>query len=808
MLLRPSIPLFLLFLFAIAPSAAQDNCQHSKNHQGHGQTKGGGALALWPMDIVHQRIEVDLTQGNTLVASCTVTATPREAGLSNLQLHLLQLTVDSVTDATGQLAFTHAAELLDIDLGAIVPEGDTITLAIHYRGSPATDPSGFGGFYFAGVYTYNLGVAFTSIPHSYGRAWFPCVDNFTERNTYEFEVRTAADRNAWCNGELVDELVEGGDLVRHWRLDNTIPAYLAALSSAPYTSLQDSYTSISGAEVPVVLAALPADTANLRASFANLPIAFSCFEDWFGAYRWNKVGYVLTPLGAMEHATSIHYPRSIANGNLNREDVMAHELGHEWFGNVVTCERAEEMYINEGFAEYLSYLFMECVYGRGRYMQLMRSNHKNMVLRAHLQDQGWWALADVPQTWTYGEHSYNKAAAVIHSMRTYLGDQNFRTGLTSFIEENAFQAVNSIQLRDHLTQSTGVDMSDYFADWIFQPGWAAFEVDSFSTSGAGPSYPTTVFVQQKMRGPAQPYNNVPIRVTCLDAQGQRWDAPAPVFVGGELSSITVEPPFEPAYIVLNADGDLSLAITTDTATITQTGTTTFSIADLRITVNSLPAPFPIRVEEYWVAADEGTEEGFAFVVSPDRWWRVTGPFPEGTDISGRIQYDGRPITAGSLDIGLMQDADGVTFREDSLVLLYRPDQASLWRVHPDFTVNVVNNPNDRLGRIDFNGLWEGEYAMGWRKSSVGVDELTGSARSWAIHPNPANTFVHVQWKGEGTATGTLQLLDQRGRLALEMPCTGNASTLDLRNLPAGSYVLRHNPVQGKPITVDRVIVVR
>jgi hypothetical protein len=294
----------------------------------------------------------------------------------------------------------------------------------------------------------------------------------------------------------------------------------------------------------------------------------------------------------------------------------------------------------------------------------------------------------------------------------------------------------------------------------------------------------------------------------LDAQGVRWDSPDPVLVGGALSSFTVEPPFVPERVLLNADGDLSLAITTDTATITQPGTTNFSIADLRITVNSLPEPFPMRVEEYWVAADEGTEEGFAFVVSPDRWWRVTGPFPDGTDISGRIQYDGRPIAAGSLDLGLMQDVGGVAFREDSLVLLYRPDQRSLWRVHPDFTVTVVGNPTDGLGRIDFNGLWEGEYAMGWRKSSVGVDDLAASTRDWAIHPNPASTFVHVQWNGEGTATGTLQLLDQRGRLVLEVPCTGNTSALDLRTLPAGSFVLRHSPAQDKPITVDRVIIAR
>ncbi len=719
--------------------------------------------------------------------------------------------MDSITDGNGQVTFSHVGELLNIELGSAIDPGDTITLTIHYRGTPGLDPSGFGGLYFSGAYTYNLGVAFTSIPHSYGRAWFPCVDNFTERNTYEFEVRTTSPNNAWCNGELVDDVEANGERTRTWRLDKPIPAYLAAIASAPYTTMQDLFTSINGSEVPVALVALPADTSNMRASFTNLPIAFSCYEDWFGAFYWNKVGYVLTPLGAMEHTTSIHYPRSIVNGTLTREDVMAHELAHEWFGNVITCERPEEMYINEGFAEYLSYLFLERVYGRQRYMSLMRTNHRNMLLRAHITDEGWWALADVPQEWTYGEHygehSYNKAAAVIHSMRAYMGDENFSNGLTSFIESHAFSSVNTAQLRDHLTQSTGVDMNDFFTDWILQPGWASFEVDSFNTSVSGNLFPTIVHVQQKMRGPAAFYNNVPIQVSCIAADGLRWDAPSTATVGGEVSSFIVEPPFAPAQILLNTDGDLSLAITTDSTTISQSGSTTFNIADLRLTVNSFVEPFQARVEEYWVAADEGSEENFAFVVSPDRWWRVIADIPEGTEIMGRIIYDGRNNSSG-MDIGLMQNLSGLIFNEDSLVLLYRPDQRSLWSVYPDFSVNVVGNPTDRSGRIEFNGLRQGEYTMGWRKSATGIGENIASENGWNLYPNPANDVLQVSWKGKGSKEGSLRLIDMQGRIAMEVPCTGNLTSVDVRSLAEGTYHVLHFPRKGPVKTVDRIVLVR
>lgn len=803
----PSLVLLFGLLFHTQASA-QSDCKHSKQSQNTGVLKGGGGAAEWPVDILHQRISLDLTLANTIAGSCEIKATPRSAGLSSIPLQLLALTVDSVTSTSGSLAFERSGEDLVVQWGTALTLADTVTFTVYYRGTPATDASGFGGLVLGNPYTYNLGVAFTSVPHSFGRSWFPCVDNFMERSTYEFIIRSNNGKNAWCNGELISEQMEGGDMIRHWRMDDSMPAYLAAVAAAPYTALHDTFPSVAGTEVPVVLVALPADTSKLRSSFIHLPIAFSCYEDWFGPFRWNKVGYVLTPTGAMEHSTSIHFPRTIVDGTLFPEDIMVHELGHEWFGNLVTCERAEEMYINEGFAEYLSYLFLECAYGPQRYKNTMRSNHRKMVHRAHLMDQGWWALADMPQEWTYGEHTYNKAAGVIHSMRHYLGDYNFRSGLSSFLDQHAFQAVNSIQLRNHLSQASGVDMSDFFDDWIFQPGYAAFEVDSFSTAASAGSFQNTVHVQQKMRGPAQFYNNVPVSVSCMAADGSLWQAPASANMGGGISSFVIGSPFEPIAILLNVDESLNLAMTYDRDTLTAPGTKTYTTTDIRLTVNSLPGPIPIHIQQYWVAADGEVEENFAYVVSPDRWWRIAAAIPDDASISGRIQYDGRN-TSSALDPELMQSLPGMPFREDSLVLLYRPDQRSMWQPHPDFTVNVLGNATDKLGRIDFNAVRAGEYTLAWRKSAVGIaDNNSAVDKEWAVHPNPASHHLSVQWKGAGTLNGALQLWDQQGRTVLEQAARNTTESVDLSAVPMGTYHLRYVPLHGQPHSIEQVVIVR
>ncbi|MEZ4739005.1 MAG: M1 family metallopeptidase [Flavobacteriales bacterium] len=594
---------FLLFISSLV-SFAQTDCKSTK-HVGHGPGAKRDHREVAPIDLVHQRISLDLTLGNIIVGECAIRAVPREDLLDHFALDLAALTVDSVTHGGGTLAFTHNGELLDILFDAPIGSQDTIDLIVHYHGDPIVDPSGFGGFYTATSLTYNLGVAFQSVPHSYGRVWFPCLDNFTERNTYEFLIKTSGGRKAWCNGELVEYIPLGGDtIVSHWRIDETIPSYLASVAAANFAVARDTFPNISGSNTPVELIAFPGDTTGMKNSFIHLEDAFDHFEALFGPYRWDRVGYVLTPNGAMEHATSIHYPRSIATGSLQYEATMAHELAHHWFGNLVTCDRAEEMYINEGFAEYLSYLFLEQVHGRQRYITEVRNNHRSMVHRAHLIDQGWWALSEMPQEWTYGEHSYNKGADVLHTLRSYLGDEAFSTGLTSFMEAYAFEPVNTEILRDHLGQATGTDLTDFFADWVQQPGWAAFEIDAVTTTPDGDGYEVELGFQQKLRGPASFYHNVPVTIASFGADPSIVQRDT-VLLGGEFTQLTIHTPFEPTMFWLNDDDRISLAITGVTDTIGATGSINSSIANIEL-ISQGGDSVVVRIDQYWVAPDEGS----------------------------------------------------------------------------------------------------------------------------------------------------------------------------------------------------------
>lgn len=760
------------------------------------------------IDILHTLIDLDLTpvdQG-IIKAKTTLRFAPKVNGISELPLDLLALTVDSVAINGGTLAFNQSGELLTVDLGGTYNPTDTLQITVHYGGDPTVDGSGWGGFYTSGSIIYNLGVAFESQPHSYGRAWFPCFDNFVERSTYEFIVRTDLNRHAWCNGERISETDLGGGLWEsHWKMEGNIPSYLASVAASTYTSVNDTFPSIGGGSVPVHLVAQPADTTDLKNSFTHLKEAFDAFEATFGPYRWERVGYCVTPQGAMEHPCNISYPSSIVDGGLQFEATMAHELAHMWFGDLITCAQAEEMYINEGFAEYLSYLFLEAVYGNDRYMEEVRNNHHDMLHTAHVTDEGWHALNAVPQEFTYGEHTYNKGADVLHTLRGYLGNALFSSGLTNVLNTYAFNDISTTELRDQLTASTGVDLTDFFSDWIEQPGWAAFEVDGFSSSPNGGGYNVTVQLQQKLRHADHYYNNVPVTVTCVGANGELHSELHPL--SGANATILLQSPFEPAMIWLNNDERISLAITAEQDTITGTGTNQYNLANFRITANMVPDTAIVRVEEYWVAADEQTDEPFAYVVSPDRYWRITGLVPAGCDLSGRITFDGRPTAAGSYDVGLVQDFGGVAFHEDSLVLLYRSSPGMPWTRVVTATVNTQGSPTDGAGRIDFTGLQLGEYTLAWRKSAVGiVPTTTPEASVWNVVHDPARGLVLVQNFSSAAPKGTISLIDAQGRTAKDTTITGARVELGIIGFAPGAYQVLYNALNTAPRCIGRVVV--
>ena len=181
--------LFILALFIFVNGYSQHyKCSHHKIHDYKApETKAYHSDSL---DVLHYNINLDITDfvGQTISGYTELKIVPKVSVINNVSLDLLALNIDSIfVDNSLVSAFSYNDTLINIPVNAI-SISDTFMVKIYYNGSPVTDPSTWGGFYFSGDCAYNLGVGFQDNPHNYGRVWYPCIDDFEDRATYDYYI--------------------------------------------------------------------------------------------------------------------------------------------------------------------------------------------------------------------------------------------------------------------------------------------------------------------------------------------------------------------------------------------------------------------------------------------------------------------------------------------------------------------------------------------------------------------------------------------------------------------------------------------
>jgi hypothetical protein len=278
-----------------------------------------------------------------------------------------------------------------------------------------------------------------------------------------------------------------------------------------------------------------------------------------------------------------------------------------------------------------------------------------------------------------------------------------------------------------------------------------------------------------------------------------------VLVGGPTTSISLSVPFEPAWVWLNDDDRISLAVTGITDTVSTTAIVASDLANFELRPQFAGPPVIVRMEQYWVAPDEGSFTGpGAYFLSPDRYWRITGNWTDAGRFEARIPYDGRNSVAGNLDVGLMQDGGGSSFHEDSLVVLYRPGPEAPWMLWSD-RVTTFTSPTDRTGRMELDSLLAGEYTLARRTGVVGQEEDEQATDHWTIRPNPATDHVFIDTDREGYQ-GILRVVDAHGKTALEHTLSGRSSQIPLKGLANGRYTLLVDGSSGTPSRIGSLVI--
>jgi hypothetical protein len=738
------------------------------------------SIAQSRLDILHIDLKGKIsqqTQGQ-YNGTATIKGVIVQKPINSIQFDLIGLKVSQVISNGIDQLYTQNDSQVVVNINENKQIGDTLILTISYGGKPVQDAK-WGGFYFNGNYSYNMGVAFASLPHNFGRCWFPCNDNFTDKSTYSFEIEVDKGFAAICNGLLKS----ADNNTWKWEIQQVIPSYLVNVAVGKYVLLNDTVVT-ANRSIPIVLAVEAKDSTNLKISFSKLKQALQCFEAKFGPYLFDRIGFVGVPFnsGAMEHASNISYPLYAIDGSLQYQTLMAHEFSHHWFGNLVTCSNASDMWLNEGWASYCEALFLECVEGKEAYLADINDKVFEANRWAALRDHGYRAIANMDENFTYGTHVYTKGALMVHNLRLLMGDEAFFKGIKSFLNKYQFKNAGSFQLRDELQNFTSKDLTAFFQHWIFEAGQTAMRMSQFQVTGKQ----LNLAVEQLNFLHPKTDNALQLTIRLYSKLGSFVDFP----INSQKTNYQFELPdaFEPAYYVLNHSNEPALAKTYELKTIKGTGIQNVTSTLFSLNIQSNSDSSILLSEHYFVGINPNDYpiKGIAF--SPERFWRIDGSWASNFKASAFFNYDGRndyTNQLGGLDPELFKFGT-----ENDLVLLYRPKPDTAWTIETALVLQTGASTTDKIGRFWLNQLKKGEYVLGMKNAAAGIIQNKSNKKSFKIYPNPSKNELTISSENK-IRNLAVNIYDLKAQLIISKEFE-NAETefkIPIEQLKAGTYVL-------------------
>ncbi|MBL0921724.1 MAG: hypothetical protein IBJ10_06305, partial [Phycisphaerales bacterium] len=437
----------------------------------------------------HERmvLEIDIPDMNRRFfnATQTLTLTALGAPLDALTLNAEGLAIDSVTMQERALAFSHDGSTLTIRFDPPLQPGQSATVTTRYSAEDMAD-----GMVWSPEDPAVPGRA--AQLHTQGqpesnRFWFPSHDFPNERMATEMIVTAPDGYLVSANGRLVSERVENGRRRFHWAQDKPHPAYLVSLIVGKFDVVD---VASRDCRVPMPCYVAPGDGDKVERTFGRTRDMMRVFETRFAEpYPWDRYAQLLVwnyGSGGMENtsATTLYEwcildERAVDDGDMDA--LIAHELGHQWFGDLITCRSWAHLWLNEGFATYAESLWFEerDGYDAG-YLDDVWTNLRGIAASDRLDPKDEKAgdrpgmvsnVYDDPGE-TFGRRSnpYPKGASVLHMLRVMLGDEVFFRGLQTYVDRFALKEVETSDFRRVMEEVSGRSLERFFDQWTVRPG--------------------------------------------------------------------------------------------------------------------------------------------------------------------------------------------------------------------------------------------------------------------------------------------------------------------------------------------------
>jgi len=640
------------------------------------------------VDVLHYNINLDITDfaSRQIKGFTTVKMLVKDKASKEFGLDLLQLTCDSVIVNGAKIQkFTHRNELINFATKNY-KLGDTLMVTVYYHGEPAEDKR-WGGFFINNESAINYGVGMEATPPCYGRAWFPCIDNFTDKATYEFHITTAKSNTAVCSGIFLSVSENNQTKTWNWVCNQNIPTYIASVAVADFAAYKTTYNNL-----PIACYVPKKDKNKATGSFSTVDDMVRIFEERFGKYRWDRVGFVAVPFasGAMEHAMNIAIPNYSITGDLGQEMLLAHELSHAWFGNLVTCEAERDMWLNEGWASYCEAVYVEGMYGKEAFRNYTR-NTLALVLNQVSQSDGNIAIYGISHDDTYSQTVYKKGSVVVHTLRGYMGDSLFFSAVKQYLNQYAYSNITTQEFCRFLSDKSGINLDEFFKFWVYSPGFTHFAIDSTTTQKSDNNYVTTIYVKQRLKNAPQFAQQNRIPISFWDENLNRIDRT--IEFSGETAKQSFNLPFEPKLTTLDPDGWVADATLDNYAIIEKTGTYPFKDTGFELTLSTIANPVFVR-PEFNLLAPLSPQNNPEIEAISDYYWHL--------DIYSKSNFQGK----GRFTLANSEGITAAIQKNLKPILIYRQSNGK-WT-----EVEAVYKSSGNTRYFETSQVKNGEYAIG------------------------------------------------------------------------------------------------
>ncbi len=479
--MKNPISCFLFLIFSLVASAQEGN----------------------NFDIKYQRCEWDVDPAQTeLKGKITYYFAASKDNLQEIVLNLQNnMTVEVVKQRDAAISFSHSDNLVKITLSNSLSLNTIDSISVEYHGYP--DNLGFGSY----IRSKHNGVPVVwTLSEPYGSEdWFPCKNDLTDKvDSMDIFVTTPDGNKVASNGVLVSVAPAGnGQNTFYWKTRYPVASYLVAFAVTNYAEYSDWLERSNTDKLEILNYVYPEylETRKTQTSI-TVPI-LQFFEEKFGRYPFSDEKYGHAEFGwggGMEHQTMSFM------GGWNY-DLIAHELAHQWFGDMITCGSWHDVWLNEGFATYSTALFQEWAYPSQ--WELWKKNTINNVVA---QPGGSVYCYDISGNGTIfnGRLSYNKGGLVLHMLRWVLGDEDFFRSMWNYAHDPdlRYKFAFTADLQRHFEIISGKDLSDFFDTWIYKEGYPSYDI----TVNQSDIHNVTVTVRQTPSHPSVSCFNMPLPI--------------------------------------------------------------------------------------------------------------------------------------------------------------------------------------------------------------------------------------------------------------------------------------------------------